>query len=278
MTRTAIPAEAFEHGDPKRYRRGCRCDDCKAGVNAENKRNRYLLAVGRSPLVSVDRAADHLVRLRMAGMSDVEILAAARICTDQLYRFLRREGRLRRNTERQILAVSVPVRAGQDNCSTTDGTGTRRRLQALAAAGWPASELAFRLGMYKERVTYLLHGGGGGQVTLRVEALVRAVYLDLWGERPEEHGVARHLALRARRLAVRRGWHPAAVWDDIDNPDEQPNYGERTPRPVAIVEDTAELVAQGLSRDAIADRLGITWDAVQKAHSRLGTPLPELAA
>jgi uncharacterized protein (DUF433 family) len=278
MTRTAIPAEAFDHGDPRRYRRGCRCDDCKAGINAENKRNRYHRSTGRRRLIPVQQAASHLLGLRAAGMSDAEILTAARICPDQLYRILRGDGRIAVDTERNILAVTVPAGNGQGNYSVTDGTGTRRRLRALVAAGWPATELGFRLGVFKQQVGYLLRAGGTGQVTLRVEAEVRRVYLDLWNEKPEAHGVAGHIALRARRLAARRGWHPAAVWDDIDNPDEQPNYGEHTPRPVAIVEDTAELVALGLSRDAIAERLGITWDAVQKAHSRMSTPLPELAA
>ncbi|MDH6116856.1 hypothetical protein ABH930_000275 [Kitasatospora sp. GAS204A] len=49
-------------------------------------------------------------------------------------------------------------------------------------------------------------------------------------------------------------------------------------RAAAIVEDTAELVLQGLPRSAIADRFGVTWNAVQKAHERTGVPLPAIIA
>jgi DNA-directed RNA polymerase specialized sigma24 family protein len=42
----------------------------------------------------------------------------------------------------------------------------------------------------------------------------------------------------------------------------------------AVVEDTAELVLEGLSREGIAARLGIKWDAVRQAYRRAGVPLP----
>jgi hypothetical protein len=274
----AVPAEAFDHGDPRRYRRGCRCNECKAGVVADNKRNKLLRETGRSSLIDSARTAIHLRALRSAGMSDAEIRTATGLCPDLMYRILRGDGRIRRGTERRVLAVAVPARERHANHAVTDSTGTRRRLQALVAAGWPGSEIAFRLGVFKEQVSYLLRGCGGGQVTLRVEAEVRRVYLDLWDQRPESHGVARGMAVRARLHAARRGWHPAGVWDDIDNPDDRPQYGEWTARETAIVEDAAELARQGLSREAIAARLGATWDYVAKAHSRQAVPLPPIAA
>jgi hypothetical protein len=54
-----------------------------------------------------------------------------------------------------------------------------------------------------------------------------------------------------------------------------PNHQERA---ASIVEDTAELVRHGLTRERIAERLGISWNAVSKAHSRRSHPVPELAA
>lgn len=49
-------------------------------------------------------------------------------------------------------------------------------------------------------------------------------------------------------------------------------------RSVAIVENTAELAAQGLSREVIAGRLGVSWNYVQIAHSREGVQIPAVAA
>ena len=276
MTTVATPAEAFAHGDAKRYRRGCRCADCRAGVVAESKKNQYLRKTGRSTMRTTETASAHVLKLRAAGMADSEIMQAASIAPDVLYRVLRNAGRIHATTEQRILAVKVPAKARQGNGSLTDGTGTRRRLQALVAAGWPSAEIAFRLGVFRQQVGYLIRGEGTGQVTLRVEAEVSRVFRALWGQSPEANGVAPHVALRARRRAARRHWHPAGAWDDIDNPNEQPQYGARVNRSAAIVEDVAELVTQGHSRDAIAERLGVTWNYVQIAHSRENVPMPEV--
>ncbi|MFD5564471.1 hypothetical protein [Kitasatospora griseola] len=53
---------------------------------------------------------------------------------------------------------------------------------------------------------------------------------------------------------------------------------ERTRRSLAIVEDTAELARQGLNRDEIASRIGVSWSYLQTAHSREGVRIPEVAA
>jgi hypothetical protein len=59
--------------------------------------------------------------------------------------------------------------------------------------------------------------------------------------------------------------------------DESTAHG-RLSRVAAIVEDTAELAAQGVPRAVIAARLGIAWNSVQIAHSRAGVAVPGCAA
>jgi hypothetical protein len=44
----------------------------------------------------------------------------------------------------------------------------------------------------------------------------------------------------------------------------------------AVVDDAAELAAQGYSREGIAARLGIGWDAVRQAYRRDGSSLPAM--
>jgi AraC-like DNA-binding protein len=210
-------------------------------------------------------------------MTDLQISAAAKVSTTTLARITTQSGLVRRAVEQRILAVASPAAGPVISKAPVDPTGTVRRLRALVVAGWPPSALAARSGTDARHLRRVLNESYGF-VTLRLEERVRALFANLWNQGPADHGVSPVSVARARKVAVLRGWHPAAVWDDIDNPAEQPNYGEHTPRPDAIVEDVAELVAQGLTREAIAERLGITWDAVQKAHARLSTPLPELAA
>jgi DNA-binding CsgD family transcriptional regulator len=275
----AIPADHFTHGDPKRYRRGCRCTACTRGMVSQNKRNILLRSTGRAIIRTPDRASAHVRALRAAGLTDLQITRASGVCNDIFYRVVRGDGRIHASTERKLLALPVPTNAAcNGNHALIGATGTWRRLQALIAAGWPASELAKRLSLHPRSVNTLLHEPGNGYVQAKTAADVQQVYRELWGRRPEAAGIPSYIAERARSLAARRGWHPAAVWDDIDDPSETPQYGARASRVDAVVEDATELIAEGYSREAIADRLGLTWDAVRQAFIRKGTPLPELAA
>jgi len=274
------PAEDFDHSDPRRYERGCRCTPCKAGRARYRKNLAYRRHSGDHNYRTASRTAPHIRALRLAGMNDTDILQITGISTDTFYRAALKTARITRNTERIILAVPIPKRTTKHVIShaTTDATATWRRLQALAHAGWPATVLAQRIGCTSQNVTLLLRQTGGGKVQLRTEKQIEALYLELWQQRPEDHGVPGWIADRSRRYAASRNWHPAAAWDDIADPNEQPKYGGKVRRPTAIVEDTAELARLGLSRGVIAERLGVTWDYVTTAHAREGVPVPELAA
>ncbi|MFD7416831.1 hypothetical protein [Kitasatospora purpeofusca] len=280
MTRTAVPTEAMDHGDPRRYGRGCRCGKCKAGRSRYTKALRHMRHQGETNRRPACRAADHIRALRMAGMNDASIMAAAGISVDAMYKAAVATAVITRATEDAVLAVQVPEAAVGEVVSRakTDATGTWRRVQALAAAGWPATAVADRLGCTNTNITYLLRQCGSGNVNLRTADQIRRIYLELWNQRPEDHGVSSHIASRTRRYAARQGWHPAAVWDDIDDPNDRPQYGDTSVRDLALIEDAAELAAQGQSREAIAVRLGVTWPYIAKAHSRRGIPVPQIAA
>lgn len=102
---------------------------------------------------------------------------------------------------------------------TIDGTGTRRRLQALVALGWSLRELDVELGRRNSYCSYLL-ADDARPVHRTVADQVIALYDHLSMVRPEGW-----LAERQRRLAARRGWVPPLAWDDIDDPDEVANVG-----------------------------------------------------
>ncbi|MEU1506476.1 hypothetical protein [Kitasatospora sp. NPDC005748] len=212
-------------------------------------------------------------------MDDASIMASAGISPDAMYKAAVTTAVIMRATEEAILAVPIPTAVSGVVISRakTDAVGTWRRVQALAAAGWPATAVAARLGFTSTNITHLLRQCGSGKVYLRTANQIRRVYLEMWDQRPEDHGVPPHIALKTRRYAARRGWHPAAVWDDIDDPTAMPQYGEQVRRDEAIVEDAAELARQGLSREAIAERLGVSWAYVSRAYSRQRTPVPPIA-
>jgi len=220
MGRPAIPAEAFEHGDPRRYRRGCKCRQCINGVSAEIRQGRFLRATGRGRETTPERAARHITRLRDAGMPDKEIMADALISQDVLYRIVRLEGTIRRSTELRVLAVKPRDTELPGSGSHITGLGSVRRLRALAADGWTATELGRRCGKHKQFIVYLQNQTGDVTVRRWVAAYVTALYGELANLKPEENGVPAHFAKRTRARAAAKGWARAAYWDDsdFDNP------------------------------------------------------------
>ena len=116
----------------------------------------------------------------------------------------------------------------------TPATGTRRRLQALAAIGWPKTVIAPRLGVAPPRLDVILRQANVHRSTA---ARVAAVYEAL----ADTPGPSRYTAGQARRC----GFVPPIGWDDdtIDNPDAQPwavlcddgrvRHGQQLARPAA---------------------------------------------
>ena len=266
----AIPADAFEHGDPRRYRRGCRCTPCIRAASKESAKNQFLRATGRGTQRTPDRAADHIMRLRAAQLNDGDIRREAAICPDVLYRIMRREGTIHVATEQRILAVPVPQPDGPTRSHAyIPALGTHRRLRTLVAAGWYAAHLARRLGKDKQYVVYLIKGHGGGRVAMRIAHQVRDLYAELHDQRPEDHGLTPYLAGRARAQAAAQDWPGPDYWDedDFDNPDFIPATTD-TPRCVRLAEDGTELEAQGYRREDAAARLGVSRDYLDQSIKR----------
>jgi len=233
----------------------------------------YLRRTGVRATVTPDRAAHHIHALRTSGLRDQQISALTGVGVTTLYRIARRHGPITRATEARILTATVPTAGTTTSVATIPATGTRRRLQALAAAGYPTAWMARHLGDDRANVHRLLHGHDQ-RTTLRTAHRVTRLYRAHWDSRADDHGVSPLAAARARRIAAANDWVPAAAWDDIDDPNAVPNLGGEVSRLVAVVEDTAELAAEGLSREGIAARLGIQWDAVRQAHRRARAVLP----
>ncbi|MFF8100099.1 hypothetical protein ACF07S_10040 [Streptomyces sp. NPDC016640] len=224
MGRPAIPAEAFEHGDVRRYRRGCKCRKCLDAVTADVRRGRYLRATGRGYMTAPHRAARHIEHLRAAGMPDRDIMTDALISQSVLYRIVRQEGEIRRATEVRLLAVKPRETDLPGSGSHIPGIGTSRRLRALAADGWPATQLARRCGKHKQFIVYLQNQPDTLVVRRWVADYVTQLYSELEGLKPEQHGVAPHIAKRTRDRAASKAWMGTAYWDDeaFDDPTFNP--------------------------------------------------------
>lgn len=98
-----------------------------------------------------------------------------------------------------------------------DATGSRRRLQALAALGFSDAEL-LPFGLNTEAVRGIRQGATE-LVQPRIRAAIKRAFDELPYGQPTSSS-ARRLQTRAKNM----GWLPAAAWDDIDN-DEAPYDG-----------------------------------------------------
>ena len=113
---------------------------------------------------------------------------------------------------------------------TADATGTRRRLQALMAAGWSRTILVARLGMTERHVRLILHGSE--RVLAMTATRVAGLYDELW-DQPPPAGTQRErqAATLARNYAREHGWVMPLAWDEepgphcIDDPAARPAPG-----------------------------------------------------
>lgn len=139
-------------------------------------------------------------------------------------------------------------------------TGTTRRLQALAAIGWPADLLAQRLGRSKAQ-TQQWRRGRYTRVNHRTAALVADLYDQLW----DTPGPSTY----TRRHAARHGWAKPMAWDDatITDPAARPEHGRR-PRGRIDLADVTHLERFGYTRTAIAERLDVDPESITTALRR----------
>lgn len=133
-----------------------------------------------------------------------------------------------------------------------DGTGTRRRMRALAVRGWTYGDLAARVGS-THRAVQKIGQGCHPRVRVVTAEAVKRVYAELCMTPGPSAG--------ARRYAARQGWVSPLAWDDdtIDDPDATPELGKRRARRRQdIAEDARFLAGTGMTSRGIAARLRVS--------------------
>lgn len=231
---------------------------------------------GRPAYVDTSDAVAHIRRLQAAGLGWKRIASMAGLDSSLLYPLL--YGRPDRNggqprtkarpaTVAAILAVPMP---GLDQLGAVvhvPALGTRRRLQALTAAGWSINQIATRSGANRQALDRAILDTTQS-VTATTARRIRDTYTRLENQAPPEatwH--ERSAAARARRRAQDAGWLAPAWWDPdtIDNPNHTPQPARGTNRhdtvrlhTISRLDDWIHLVEGGDSPDRAATRCGWT--------------------
>lgn len=269
-----------EHGTLKAYKiDGCKCRPCRDANNADKVTSTRQKAYGTYDNGRTDTqpVRDHITALIEAGVSDRTIAAAANVSRTTIRTIMRgrneRGGQTNKTTTKAIAARILAIKPTEDVLGDgcyVNATGTHRRIQALAATGWPLARIAARIGVRPSNMNTLL---AQDRVTVRMARTVRGVYDQLWDKQPTtansyEAGGVR----RARNLAASKGWAPPLAWDDdtIDDPDTLPALGGRELKKDTVADDVEFLAKTGAGREEIAARLGTTWAAIEKQLHRSG--------
>lgn len=151
-----------------------------------------------------------------------------------------------------------------------DATGTRRRLQALAAVGWSPARVSAELGFSRTRAQKLMTAG---RIHRSNAQAVAVVFERLWNVVPPQGTAGERLSmLRALSAARKAGWPPPLAWDDsIDDPAARPAVVVRRSRrraPGEVAAEVEHLRGFGLTDEVIAARLGVKLHSLQTALRR----------
>jgi hypothetical protein len=151
--------------------------------------------------------------------------------------------------------------------------GTRRRIQALVALGWPMSRLDREAGRGNKWARNILYVNGE-DTYLPTRVQVAALYDRLHMRPPVATTRQEQAAItRARGIARANGWPAPLDWHDfdIDDPDQHPGRNdERLARRTAdsLLDEWQWLIDNGESAERAAERVGLKPKAIEKALRR----------
>lgn len=251
---------------------GCRLPECVERRRLWQRELRRRQREGQPARVDAKPIRAHLRRLQAAGVSTYRIALIAGVDDWTVRAFMPSTSgrRARKNTTSPAIAAKILAVTPEQATSThIDGTGTRRRIQALAANGWPLRRLGEHLGLHDTYIVDLVSGRQLGRPVFAVTAeKVAHAYDQLKDAKPTRHGIEARVVKRIRGLAATKRWPTTAYWDqhpgDIDDPHFTPEYKKL--RAEILAEEAHWLMTAGrLNREQAADRLGVSLFTVDRA-------------
>lgn len=271
MTTKALPP----HGTYARangscgYRKPCKCEPCLIARRRHDKKWKVNRALGKPAMVDATPARERIAELRKTH-TWVSISKTTGIAESNLYYIANgTRTEIQRTTQDAILAVQhgpKPVDTLQ-----VDAIGSRRRLQALMVVGHSVRLLARECRIAKDRARDIALGQ---QPTVRADVAERIA--DAYMRLAFRPAPVNKFTQRTRNLAAARGWHGPLAWDDIDDPNCQPETEHRKsrarastrPKVYADPARVAELTAAGRTAGQIADEIGCHKRSVVRARRR----------
>lgn len=200
---------------------------------------------------------DRIQLLRERGVSTRTISQAAGITQAGLFWIVDgRSERVQYGTYTKVMAIPVPLKLAASAVSVPS-VGTRRRVQALVAYGYTQRDLCRESGVSVDNLSRIHH-----QDSVRAETAIRIA--NVFNRLQLTPGTNNRSRIRGRR----EGWALPFAWDEdsIDDPDAQPYQGKD--KWVPFRERYQELRDLNLSREVIAEKLGIQLESLERTLRR----------
>lgn len=263
---------------------GCRCYACAAARSAYGRSLAHRHANGRHGRGTIDAAgaAAHLAELQAAGLGTRRISELSGVSRSALQELTAPGARIHPTTNAAILAVRLPAAGPDERLGAVvhiDATGTRRRLQALAACGWSIGALCTQACLHRQALDRAMNGAP--LTTAGTARAVADLYDQVWDAAPPAHTPGHRRSVTITLAAARAaGWPPPAAWDDhaLDDPTASP---AEQPAPTAAsaadrLDDFMHLLTCGEGPVSAARRVGYTarlpLDSIRMAAARADRP------
>ncbi|MYU20770.1 hypothetical protein [Streptomyces sp. SID8352] len=209
MTTTDKPLPT--HGSRARYLRGCHCTPCRTANQRYCKQYRAK-TIHQPVRIDATPVRERLQEWVNQGYSQSQITDATGKQSGDISKLLQGQRTIAPRVAARILRSPGPT--GIPANARIDATGTIRRGRALHAIGYPIYLIAAGVPTAANHLGRLLEREPATVSAATAQGMT-ALY-KRWIGRPGPS----HFAIHDAR---RRGWHGPLAWDDIDNPDEQPD-------------------------------------------------------
>jgi hypothetical protein len=193
------------------------------------RRRRRLIGYGQwQPFVDAAPTRQHVLAIQATGMGLHGIVKHTGVSIGSLEHLLYgKDGHPAvkiRTESAEVLLNYWPTLDDYEDRNVIDGTGTRRRMQALAVAGWPSKAVHRHVNVGGSQTIERLRFRT--KVTARLARAIRDFYDDVAAKTAEDYGVKPSFATRTRTYAARSQWAGPEAWDSdtIDDPEANPDW------------------------------------------------------
>lgn len=194
----------------------------RAHDNALARRRTRLKAYGRwEPLTDAQPVRDHIADLAEAGIGWMRAAELAGLPSTTVSHWLYGHNgwpppkEIHTDKAAKMLAVAARPENLADR-ALTDPLITVRRIQTLAADGFPIKYVAERLGRDTTNLSRIMRQA---HVEVGTARAIAALFTELAGTDPAAAGIAARNASYIRNWAAKKGWAVSAAWDGIDMSD-----------------------------------------------------------